>query len=50
MEDRIRVQGVQVLSDNWYVLRKTTSTTAGATALGSGSRAIPTTEATGRWS
>jgi nudix-type nucleoside diphosphatase (YffH/AdpP family) len=24
MEDRIRVQGVQVLSDDWYVLRKTT--------------------------
>ncbi len=34
MQDRIRIQSVETLSDDWYVLKKTTSTTGARTAAG----------------
>ena len=33
-KDRVRIQQVEVLSDNWYVLRKTTSTSRDGTGSG----------------
>ena len=46
--ERVRVHDVKLLSDNWYVLKKTTSNTCAATAGGRRSSAKPTTAATAR--